>query len=325
MFHNTNDPNPPESTSNIEGGHSPDFREFLDELKQKLPDYLEEICVFLFPSGDSFAGLCPIHDDTRPSFSVYGEGHQRWKCFACDEGGDIFDLSKALGRSETFPEAVSEVCETLGIPAQRFKGRKKASRSRNRREKVGRSSSPPETSEDEEAFRWVSRHSLREAIRRKPEKIEAIARELGLPSWVIKRAARGRCGLGLVDGNLAYVYPCGVKTRRPAGCTPRFIWEYGRAYGPWRTDRIKPSTETIYVTEGESDALALLATGLEEDGKSVVIASPGTSFQKGWVHLFAGKDVVLCFDFDEPGQRAAEKVAQLLSSHAASVRIVRPQ
>lgn len=324
MSKNKDNTNPPQSTSKSQDGYSREFREFLDELKEKLTDYLEELGVFLFPSGETFGCLCPIHDDTRPSFSIYGAAHQYWKCFACDKGGDMFDLSIALGRSKTFPEAVSEVCETLGIPAPKFKGGTKPFSPLPRREKVGRSANPPETSEEEDAFRWVARHNLREAIHKNPEKVEAIARDLGIPSWVIKRAARGRSGLGLVRGNLAYVYPVGIKTRRPAGCTPRFIWEYGRAYGPWRTDRIKPSTETIYVTEGESDALALLATGLEDDGKSVVIASPGTSFQKGWVHLFAGKNVVLCFDFDEPGQRAAEKVAQLLSDHAASVRIVRP-
>ena len=42
------------------------------------------------------AGLCPLHDDKSPSFSVDPE-RQSWRCFgACGTGGDVISLAQAL-------------------------------------------------------------------------------------------------------------------------------------------------------------------------------------------------------------------------------------
>lgn len=43
-------------------------------------------------------GLCPFHDDRRPSLSVRGE---RWHCFGCGEGGDAFDWCERFYRMDT--------------------------------------------------------------------------------------------------------------------------------------------------------------------------------------------------------------------------------
>ena len=39
--------------------------------------------------GRAFVGICPWHDDTRPSLQVNQE-RQSWKCWVCDIGGDVF-------------------------------------------------------------------------------------------------------------------------------------------------------------------------------------------------------------------------------------------
>jgi DNA primase len=41
--------------------------------------------------GKTFKGLCPFHDDHNPSLNVDPE-RQFFKCFSCGEGGDIFDF-----------------------------------------------------------------------------------------------------------------------------------------------------------------------------------------------------------------------------------------
>lgn len=301
--------------------------DILEDLKQKLTDYLEEKNIFLYPSGRSFAGLCPLHDDTKPSFSVFGESNQMWKCFGCDQCGNVFQLSIALGCANTFPEAVREVASTLGIKLPTL--RKGNFRVPTRRMSGMEARTPHRAiveqslNEEQEASHWVARHHLREALRLEPNRMQKIADELGLPLPVIKRAARGKSGLGLVDDKLAYVYPKGLKIRNQKGKEPRFVWLFGRATAPWRFDRVGPETTTIYLTEGESDTLAIIATGVEDDRKSVAVASPGTSFSVSWAPLFSGKHVVICFDFDPPGRAAAQKVAGILSPHAASIRITR--
>ncbi len=47
--------------------------------------------VELKPSGRSMKGRCPFHNDRSPSFHVY-EDSQRWWCYACNEGGDVFNF-----------------------------------------------------------------------------------------------------------------------------------------------------------------------------------------------------------------------------------------
>ena len=41
---------------------------------------------------------CPFHDDRTPSLSLFTgrDGKPRWRCFACDMGGDALDLEARL-------------------------------------------------------------------------------------------------------------------------------------------------------------------------------------------------------------------------------------
>jgi DNA primase len=87
------------------------------------------------------------------------------------------------------------------------------------------------------------------------------------------------------------------------------------AHAEW----IRPETETVYLTEGESDALALIAAGIESDGTAVAVASPGTSFPSAWAPLFRGKRVVLCYDSDAAGRTATATVAATLKNHAREI------
>ncbi len=58
-------------------------------------------------------GRCPFHDDQHPSFSVnFEEGY--WHCFAGCGGGSVIDFWMKLNNL-TFPEAVSELAQRLGI------------------------------------------------------------------------------------------------------------------------------------------------------------------------------------------------------------------
>lgn len=52
--------------------------------------------------GNLWWGLCPFHDDKRPSLSVSPE-RQSWTCWACGARGDVFDFvmkHQSIGFSE---------------------------------------------------------------------------------------------------------------------------------------------------------------------------------------------------------------------------------
>ena len=71
-------------------------------------------------SGRNYVGLCPWHDDRRPSFQVNPE-RQTFKCWVCDLGGDIFSFVMQAEKV-TFPEAMQLLADRAGItlrPAQR--------------------------------------------------------------------------------------------------------------------------------------------------------------------------------------------------------------
>ncbi|OHB78452.1 MAG: DNA primase, partial [Planctomycetes bacterium RBG_16_64_12] len=64
--------------------------------------------------GRVYVGLCPWHDDTRPSLQVNPE-RQSFKCWVCDIGGDIFSFVMKMEGVE-FREALAMLADRAGIP-----------------------------------------------------------------------------------------------------------------------------------------------------------------------------------------------------------------
>jgi len=302
--------------------------ETLAVLRSRLPEYLAARGVELRKCGTRLVGRCPVHHDSNPSFAVYGANHENCGCYPCGFDGDVFALSQWLGRSSTFPKAVQDVAAVLGVylpdsPADRATGPATA------RHRPARQPEQPFTlcDSDREKIR-LARLAFDDAFDAGEEIIDRIAASLGLDRETLRYAAWGSSGLGLASGGygkpvwLCHAYPHGLKWRNPnPNGTPRFRWIVGRPAEPWRMKWVKPETRTVYLTEGESDCLALIAAGLESDGTAACVASPGTGFSREWVPLFIGKRVVICFDLDQHGQAAAAKVAGWLKGTAAEISI----
>ena len=47
--------------------------------------------IVLRKSGTRFMGLCPLHNDSNPSFVVFTKNNS-WHCFGCNRGGDTIGL-----------------------------------------------------------------------------------------------------------------------------------------------------------------------------------------------------------------------------------------
>jgi DNA primase len=63
--------------------------------------------------GRNYVGLCPWHDDTRPSLQVNPE-RQSFKCWVCDIGGDVFSFVMKIEGVE-FREALQMLADRAGI------------------------------------------------------------------------------------------------------------------------------------------------------------------------------------------------------------------
>ena len=62
-------------------------------------------------------GLCPFHDDHRPSMNV-NPVKQIFKCFSCGAGGDVFKFIQ-MRENLTFPQAIERLAERAGIKLEK--------------------------------------------------------------------------------------------------------------------------------------------------------------------------------------------------------------
>ena len=91
----------------------------IDEIKQKL-DIVDVVgqYVSLKKSGKNYKGLCPFHGEKTPSFMVNQE-LQIYKCFGCNEGGDIFSFVEKM-EGYDFRQALETLAERAGIKLKEF-------------------------------------------------------------------------------------------------------------------------------------------------------------------------------------------------------------
>jgi DNA primase len=64
--------------------------------------------------AQNYSGLCPFHGEKTASFSVHAT-RQFYHCFGCGVSGDVFSFVQKI-ENITFPEAVRQVAQKLGIP-----------------------------------------------------------------------------------------------------------------------------------------------------------------------------------------------------------------
>ena len=91
----------------------------IEAIKAKI-DVAEEVglIVALRKSGKSLQGLCPFHNERTPSFYVFPES-QTWRCFGCNEGGDVFTfVEKQQGLD--FRDALHYLAEKAGIAVEEY-------------------------------------------------------------------------------------------------------------------------------------------------------------------------------------------------------------
>jgi DNA primase len=61
--------------------------EALEAQRMGIVELMESLGVKLKKVGREYTGLCPFHDDRKPSLSVSRE-KGLWHCFGCGKGGD---------------------------------------------------------------------------------------------------------------------------------------------------------------------------------------------------------------------------------------------
>lgn len=95
------------------------------DVKEQVRDAIDIVdlvgsYVALRRQGKGFVGLCPWHDDSKPSLQVNPE-RQTYRCWVCDFGGDAFNFFMRMEKVE-FREALEQLADRAGVPLTRARG-----------------------------------------------------------------------------------------------------------------------------------------------------------------------------------------------------------
>ena len=312
----------------------------LAALKQRHPlaDVVLAAGVQLRGQGRVRQGLCPFHDETAGSFTVYGDS-ARFHCFGCGASGDVLDF---VQRTEglTLPQAIRRLDGGTGTIRQPATRPAVAVTSRASR-------TTPLPPRDPALLTAAARY-YRRALGRYPQGRAYLA------TRGINPATAQRLGLGYAPGHglRGALAAAGYSSehQRASGLfvargAERFAgmvvvpdvrdrqvqWLAGRAVDPARTPRFqtlpgpKPllglgrlgaAPPWVVLTEGLFDWLTLVEWGLP------AVAVLGTQgLERVAAALRQCPRVVLAFDADDAGRAAATQLTELLGRRATTITL----
>jgi len=259
-------------------------------------------------SGQNLFWCCPFHDDREPSLTITPDG-RHWKCFGCDQSGDVIDwLMERQGIS--FAEAKGQM-GNLDSPAPDKQPSSKAYNSRpstttpewQRQAQHVVEECTPELfrSAGENTRRWLENRGLKSDTLRQwqigfnpqPRKLHGLWVERGITIPWYQSGNIKAINVRRVDPDSKYKMVTGSHRR-----------------GLYLGETIRAGRPTL-LTEGEFDALL----GWQEAGDLVNVAtlgSSGTRPDADAVRLLLGSPVIfLAYDTDEAGAKAIENWLKL--------------
>ena len=305
------------------------------KARHPLGDTVEAAGVRLRGRGRVRQGVCPFHDESEGSFTVYSDS-ERFYCFGCGEGGDVLDFIQRV-ENLSLPEAIARLDGSPGL-APRAATRPAGTR------RPRSAALPPR----DPALLTAAARFYAGQLRRSPAAWEYLA------SRGVGQSAAARLSLGYAPGGglrLA-LESCGFSEKRirDSGLfmergAERFAgmvvvpdvtgglvrWLAGRAIDPDRTPRFQalpgpkpvlglgrlgPAPPWAVVAEGLFDWLALTGWGLP------AVAALGTQGVERVAAALRGcPRVFLAFDNDDAGREATERLLTLLGRRAAAVAL----
>lgn len=289
-------------------------------IKQLHPlvEYCESQGIELRKTSNRWIGKCPLHDEQNgTAFVIHPD--QKWQCYGkCARQGDVIDLEAAL-HGGTIAEAARRLDGTAPIG-----GIAPLSVSIT---PIGVIEIPRlvPTRENPLAFPYIlsddeSRDCHRFTVRLLEDRsyMELVAK---YRQWKYETlyglALDGYLGRD-DEGHFCFNSAAGCKSRWRQDGERRFKFLFGKSW-LWRGELI-PQAKTVYLCEGETDAITLVDCGMEDDGETVAVGLQGATLNiEPWAFLFADKDVIISTDYDEAGRKAAVNIENAISTTASSI------
>jgi len=332
-----------------------DSSEAKEEVK-KAADIVEVIgqYVELKKRGQNYVGLCPFHSERSPSFTV-NQNKQIYHCFGCGKGGDVFTFWMEYHNLD-FPQSLKDLAERYNIqlPQKRdlYADRKKKELKEQLfkiNDLAGRyfhnillKSADGKPGRDYFSRRHISQETISNfrlgyAVKR----WDGLLNYLKSKNYFLDKAAtagllipknnkeyydrfRGRIMFPIFDLNHHNI---GFGGRILDDSLPKYINTpetpiYHKGYYLYGLDSAFEDIrkrDLAIIVEGYMDMLVL-----KQHGISNVVATLGTALTSDQIRRLKGytKDVVVLFDPDDAGRKAALKSFPLFLNEGISAKVV---
>lgn len=328
--------------------------DFLNELRSR-NDIVSVVSAYvqLRPRGRTHVGLCPFHGEKTPSFTVYPDT-ESFYCFGCQAGGDVISFIKKMENLD-YIDAVELLANRSGLamPENRY------SRDTAKHELKMRIY---EANREAGRFFYRSLYDARgkaglDYLRENRRLTDATIRSFGLgfapdsysaltdylvqeKRFTIKELVeanlttqsksgryidrfRNRVMFPIFDTkNNVIAFGGRIMTdEKPKYLNTADTPVYKKTNNLFALNRAKNSSQDkLILCEGYMDVIALYQAGFDN-----VVGGLGTALTEEQAKLLKrySKNVVLCYDSDEAGQKAAMRAMQIFDKHGVNTFVIR--
>ncbi|HEX2986373.1 MAG TPA: DNA primase [Caproiciproducens sp.] len=322
---------------------------FLQELKARSD--LSEIAssyVNLRHAGKNLVGLCPFHSEKTPSFNIFPENGSFY-CFGCGAGGDVITFIRRIENLD-YMEAIRFLAQRAGLQVPENGVDDGMSRVRARILEVNRETARfyygvLNSEQGAEGMRYLTGRGLapntirhfglgyappsRYALVNYLEKKGYTQNEMILANVAYKnrsgRAADrffGRVMYPIIDlrGNVIAFGGRILTDEKPKYLNTSETPVFNKGSYLFALNFAKSCcSEQMILCEGYMDVISLHQAGFAN-----AIATLGTALTPAQAHLMARytKEVVICYDADEAGQKAASRAIPILRETGLLVKVL---
>lgn len=328
---------------------------FIDEVRKKvnIVDVIGEYTQ-LVKRGRQWNGSCPFHDDRHPSLFVE-ENKQVFNCFSCGRSGSVFSfIMEKEGLS--YPEAVLSLAEKADMPVDQQLTVQAAHPIDSRTQAIYDLHSAAQRLYQHILLNTTSGETALAYLHDKRQLSDAVIKQFGIgfapdDNVLLQYAKDQNIAPDILQASELFITnDQGVMRDRFAG---RIVWQIktargqvvgfsGRALASDNTIKYMNSPESPFFTKGKilynfdraknqmrQTNTALVFEGFMDvisadmAGKTMGVATMGTALTPEHVQQLArvAQRILLVYDGDEAGQKAAKRAITLIRTHAQQVEI----
>ncbi|MCB5262217.1 MAG: DNA primase [Candidatus Cloacimonetes bacterium] len=299
--------------------------------------------------GSNWRGICPFHDDTKPSMYV-SQPKQIFKCFACGKGGNVFTFVQDYEKL-SFMEAVKKLALRAGIQIPEFNRTKVVSTKRQQLLQVYKSAgefySESLFNHGENALDYLKKRQISPETAKDLQLGYALPSQKALLNHLMKEGYSvsllkdsglfGEYSGALIDifrdrlifpihNNTGEVIAFGGRLMEPKENAGKYINSPGtelytkgkELYGLFKTKYNISKADCSLVSEGYFDFLRLYESGFTNS-----VASLGTALTEDQVYLLNrfSSNTVMLYDGDNAGIKAAVRGGLVCLAKGMHVRL----